>query len=613
MKREAKLILAAACFLALSYIAVFYYADSRQGPVARASCQRSADGFVLQFPRAQGGNRKLNVLNLRPGRISVKVRPRLEDMEFVTADNRIVRVGKVNDNLFQLTLGMNLVVRSLRLRPISSSISRIDVQISRKPVFSPGFALFQFTFLFLLAVLFLSAAFFLFSLVAGGGRLQGLAPGMLPAPLLALFLAVLLFIVLHPGAFLERFFPGGSPASVLNVLAFNGALALSLLALFFLFSGRSRGERLPFYLPLLFALPVWFVRIPFSIKASADSLLWVLNLTFQKTEISFAEALSLLLNKLTFFLFNLGARTKAAASLMTTGKLIGILFLFSLYLLINSFADLSYRKKLLFFLLFSIMPFSVLLFGFPEFRYYALPFLIFSFLFAKKYVGNDGGNIASLAAATVFAALAGLFHGTAYFSSPVILLLPLLKKKAAGTGIIAFHLRHYAAIVLAAGLVFASFLALVRLLGFDLLFNTVAGGFDGRQFIPFLPLDIHFPEAVNFLETGYFFSRGWMLLSTGAFVFLLFPGLWRGRAAMGTADIVLFLFGLSQLLIVFFWGFDNGVSEFDLYIAPPTMMYLFLIRCLAAELPDEKRGWKYIAVFSLFSPLLPLLLKMIER
>lgn len=613
MNRDIKTVLAAGFLLALSYLAVFLAAGSRQAQLAQASCRKTAAGFILEFKRPQGANRKLNVLNLRPGRIGITVKPKVNDVEFVTYDGRIVKADKVNDNLFQMTLDANLVVRSLRLLPKSGVINRIDVRISRKPVFAVFFILFQFVFLFLLIAVGLLTAYFLFSLVSRGKSLLQLAPGLLLSPLLLLLLAVFLYVILHLGGFLEQFFHGYSPRSVFRVLAFNSVLAISLLALFFLLSLRRKGGRLPFYLPVLFALPVAFIKIPFSIKASADSLLWVLNLTFHKMEISFAESLSLLLNKLTFYLFNLVAHTKAAASLIFTGKLIGVLFIFSLYLFVNSFADFSYKKKALFFILFSTLPYNVLLFGFPEFRYYALPFLMFSFLAAKKYVAEEKDGIAYLAAAAVFALLGGLFHGIAYFSFPVILLLPLLKARAgAGSDKRAFYLRHYAAIVLAGGLVFAVFLAGTRLLGFELQFNTVSGGFDGRQFIPFLPLDLHFPEAVNFLEAGYFFFRGWILLITGSFIFLFFPSLWKARVSLKTPDLVLFLFGLSQFLIVMFWGFDNGISEFDLYLVPPTMMYLFLIRCLLAAI-REKSGWKYILAFSLFSPLLPLVLKVIAR
>ena len=147
-----------------------------------------------------------------------------------------------------------------------------------------------------------------------------------------------------------------------------------------------------------------------------------------------------------------------------------------------------------------------------------------------------------------------------------------------------------------------TYLMIVRALGFNLLFNTMSGGFDGRRFISFLPRSSHFPWAVNFLEIGYFVSIGWIFFITGAFVFLAFPSRWKNLAPFTKLDFVLFLFGISQFMIVLFWGFDLGIREFDLYIAPTTLIYLFLTKSLIGKIPDDKSAWKYILVFSLFSP-----------
>ena len=40
------------------------------------------------------------------------------------------------------------------------------------------------------------------------------------------------------------------------------------------------------------------------------------------------------------------------------------------------------------------------------------------------------------------------------------------------------------------------------------------------------------------------------------------------------SDFILFLFGISQFLVVLFWGFDLGIQDFDLYIAPATLIFL---------------------------------------
>jgi hypothetical protein len=607
-----KIVFSIGFFLALSYIFVFYYADFRHSQTIKTFCQKTGDDYILYFKHSQRTNKKLNILNLRPGKITIKTHPKINNLEFVTYEDIIIKADKVNGNLFQKSIKKNLIVSSIRLFPKSSSIHRIDVNISRKPFFSIYFILFQFVFLFMLACIGLLTIYFLFSLIIKEKNIQNLSAKILLSPIVMLFLTVFIYFILNLDKFLNHFNLYYPLEFFYKTVLFNVGLALSLLALFLVLSLKRQGDKLPFYLPVFIALPVFFLKIPFSIQASADSLLWVINLTFHKIEISFAESLSLMLNKFSFYLFNLVTHTGAETSLIYTGKLIGILFIFSLFFFVNSFTIFSYKKKLLFFILFLTFGFNVLLFGFPEFRYYSLPFLMFSFLAAKKYIGDRNGNIKYLIGSAFLAVLAGLFHGIAYFSFPVILLLPLFKhKKDNGSKKSTFYLTQYSAIVLTVGMVFIIFLTAIKIFGFDLRFNTAVGGFDGRQFISFFPLDIHFPEAVNFLEVGYFISRGWILFITGSFIFLLFIYNWKKRVSLETSDFILFLFGLSQFLIVFFWGFDNGISEFDLYIVPPTLIYLFLIRYLLETIQSEKSGWKYIFIFSLFSPLYLLFVKVI--
>lgn len=608
-----KLMISLGIVFALAYLLVLFYADSRQNLVVETSCQKTGADYILYFKHSQRPNRKLNVLNLRPGQITIRTHPKIKSLEIVTYDDTVVKAEKVNDNLFRKYLKKNLIVSSIHLFPKSNSINRIDVSIQRKPVYSVALILLQFVFLFLLFCIGWLTLYFLYALVIQREGMQNLSPKMLLFPILTLFLSLFVYFALHLGEFLNHY-NGYRPFQFLSrIVLFNAGLAIALLFLFSVFSLRRQGEKLPIYLPVIIALPVFFIKIPFSITASADSLLWVLNLTFNQMEISFAESLSLLLNKFSFYLTKLVTPIGAETSLVYTGKLMGILFIFSLFFFINSFTAFSYKKKLLFFVLFLTFAFNILLFGFPEFRYYSLPFLMFSFLAAKKYVDDREGGLKYLIVSAFLAVLAGLFHGTAYFSFPAVLLLPLFKRPDGENKKSVFYLKQYSAIFLSVGIVFIIFFSLIKIFGYDLRFNTAVGGFDGRQFISFLPRNIHFPDAVNFLEIGYFSSRGWILFISGSFTFLLFISNWRKRVSLATSDFIFFLFGLSQFVIVLFWGFDNGINEFDLYLVPPTLLYLFLIRYLLATITSEKSAWKTICIFSLFSPLYPLLLKVIEH
>jgi hypothetical protein len=355
-------------------------------------------------------------------------------------------------------------------------------------------------------------------------------------------------------------------------------------------------------LPLLAGLPVAFAVVPFVTRAVGDSLLWVLNLGNGSPDISFAESLSLMINKIVFRYGRPLFQSSARMTLIYTGKIIGLLSIFALFRLVNSFAELSYRKKLLLFLLVLTFGFNVLFFGLPEFRYYPVPFLLFSVLSAQTYI-REGSSMKSLALAAFLAVVAGLFHGSAFFSFPVILLLPLLRPRRDGEDAsLKALVKPYALILITAGATFLAFLGSVRALGFNLLFHTAAGGFDGRRFISFLPADLHFPRAVNFLETGYFISRGWIFFITGAFIFLVLIVRWKKGFSLTRSDFLLFLFGVTQFLVVLFWGFDLGVREMDLYIAPTVILYVFLAKVLAGGVSDEKSAWKFILPFALLSP-----------
>ncbi len=135
-----------------------------------------------------------------------------------------------------------------------------------------------------------------------------------------------------------------------------------------------------------------------------------------------------------------------------------------------------------------------------------------------------------------------------------------------------------------------------KLFHFSILLHTARGGFDGKQFISLLPQNIHFPDAVVFLEPRYFLTRGWIFLISGSFVFLLYLNRWRKPMAAHTSDSVLALLALSQLFIIMFWNFDLGIFDFDLYIVPTSLVNLFLIQSLVESL-GPIAGLKYILSF----------------
>ncbi|HUU38590.1 MAG TPA: hypothetical protein VMW46_10380 [Candidatus Desulfaltia sp.] len=612
MSRRLKIIFLLGFILALSGVGAFYYLDYQRSQIVTATCTKTGDDFVMTFQRQGLKKRKFDILNLRPGLISIATRPEVNDVVLVTSESTIVKTEKKSGNLFQRSLRKNLIVSSIRLIPRSAATTMIDVVISRKPLVSPPFVLCQVVLLFAICCIVLLTIYFLYDIIFRRQTLQNLPFNMLGFQWIILFAIFFIFIALHLDEFLNHFDCSDPVRLFAKTALFNLILAIILTVLFFFFSLKPRGEKLPLIWAVFTSLPVLAIKIPFETRTGADTLLWILNLSKRSPYISFAESLSLMLNKLSFGFFNLFTRVGAKTTLTYTGKLMGVLFIFSLFFFINSFPDLSYKKKWLFFFLFFTFSFNILLFGFPEFRYYSLPFLVFSFLAAKKYVDERKDGLKYLLVAALLAVTAGLFHGTAYFSFPVILLLPLLKdREDNGAKKVPFFLKKYATILLAVGIVAFAFFILIKIFNFDLKFNTAAGGFDGRQFVSLFPENIHFPQAIVFLETGYFISRGWILSITGSFIFLFFLFQWRKKVTLKKSDFVLFLFGISQFVIVLFWGFDLGIREYDLYITPTTLLYLFLIRYLLGTMRSDKSAWKYIVVFSLFSPLYPLLAKIV--
>ena len=599
--RRVKIALIVAGVLALVYVGVVHYLDSKNRLIFKGACTNQ-DSYILSFKRLRQKKEKFWILNLRPGRILIETDQNADDVKLVTIDENAIPAVKVSDRLFIKEIRDNLIIGSILLVPQDDSINRINVRISREPVLSVLFVAYQIAFLFILISLGLLTILSLYGLTIERQSLKGPPFTTLVRLFLLLILAVFAFFVTNVDDVLD-FSGHPDPLKALRTsFLCNLLLAILLLALFLVFASLPRGQKLPIYLALLAGLPVVLYTIPFAAKSVGDSVLWILKLVKGNTDISFAESLSLVLNKLFFRYARSLIHVNARTTLIYTGKIMGLLSILSLFWLINSFEELSYKKKLLLFFLLLTFGFNVLFFGLPEFGYYPIPFLVFSVLSAQKYI-RGGASTKPLMLSAFLAVIAGLFHGAAFFSFPIILLLPLIKHGRNGEERSwSSFLKPYALILITAGMTFLVFFVIVKALGFNLLFHTAAGGFDGRPFISFLPADIHFPRAVNFIEIGYFISRGWIFFITGAFVFLIFLIRWKKGLALTRPDFILFLFGISQFLIVFFWGFDLGVREFDLYIAPTTLIYVFLAKTLVGSFSDDKSGWIYILAFALFSP-----------
>jgi hypothetical protein len=608
MKPRLKSILALAAVLALFYIAAFYYLDLKSDLVISRPCLKKGDDFILLFKRPKLDKPKFWILNLRPGQILIKTDQRVTDIEIETYKGNIVKPEKVTNQLFAKRIKTNLIISSIKLIPYDSSINKINIIVQRKPSISIPFVFYQFLFVFILFFICSLTIYFLYYLIFKKDSIQNLSSKPLVYSFITLILIIFVYFALNIGKILGHLVP----SQPFNLILFNAAMAVLMIFLYYVFCLNPKGKKLPLRFPVILSLPIIFYKLPFLLEASGDALLWIINLKDRWTDLYFAESLSLLINRLSFDFINSITLIKAKTVLMYTGKLMGVLFLFSLFVFINSLDTFTYKKKLLLFILLLTFSFNVLLFGFPDFAYYSVPFLIFSLLSAQKFMRSSTKDIRYLAFSAVLVIVGGLFHGSAYFSFPVILLLPVLKyAKNSNTIKISVYIKQYLAIILSSGMITFLFFMLLKILGFNLIFNKAAGGFDGRQFISFIPININFPEAVNFMEVGYFLSRGWIFFISGSFLFLLLLFNRKKTEPLTMPDFLLLLFGISQFLIVLFWGFDLGIQDFDLYIAPTTLLFLFLLKYLVGLKQPNRYDWIYILVFSLFSPIYLLISKVI--
>jgi len=505
-----------------------------------------------------------------------------------------------------MKLSDNLNVQSIRFSPSSPSIRQFGVSIQRKALFVFPLLLFQ---MLLLCILFCTAFLGARTLFTSRPGIQiGTERSLHPLRLtiISLIGIFFLYILSHPKTFWGHYGLIKPSFHFLgNILLFNLFLAASFIILYYLVTTRITGKSMPLLLVVPLSMPIALTQIPFTMKTSADSLLWMLNLLSRSPEISFSEFLSLTLNKALLTFYNLFFEVSEKQSIILTGKLMGIFIILSLLILINTFDQFSLKKKTLTFLLFSSMSFNILPFGFPEFRYYSVPFLLLFLAVSRKYLAETGENPGHLFTAAFLITIAGLFHGLAYFSFPTVLILPVLKHrltKKSGS-----YCKQYGLILLSVISSFLILLIICKLFHFSILLHTARGGFDGKQFISLLPQNIHFPNAVVFLEPRYFLTRGWIFLISGSFVFLLYLNRWRKPLAAHSSDSVLALLALSQLFIIMFWNFDLGIFDFDLYIVPTSLVNLFLIQSLVESLGPDPPAWKYILSFSGFSMIYPLM------
>ena len=169
-----------------------------------------------------------------------------------------------------------------------------------------------------------------------------------------------------------------------------------------------------------------------------------------------------------------------------------------------------------------------------------------------------------------------------------------------------FCLRDF--LLAAAGLALPMFLllAIIALSGYRTVFFTALGGAGGGKFVEIFPNLLRYWNDKIFLEKSYLFLRGWIFLGGFPAPLILF-GLRRAkRNKLSLADALFFLMAALQMVIVLFWGFDLNVKDFDLYMAPLTLLSLFLLKTIVdgeSGRESTARALWLILIFALASPI----------
>jgi hypothetical protein len=591
----------AAFLLTLCYISLYYCLDSRQKVLREQSCEKGGSGFVFK-PQ--------EYLRLRaPAKIFFLFDRSIDRMKIEWKENRVVSPKRISDRCFFLGIEDDLHVARINLTTRTGTPGNLMLRIGRKPLIRVPLLLFQFAIAFLLAwFVVVMARWMLTCFNRKNGEDSDDSGWMFRTGvfLISLFFA---YVLLHPAPYLQLFREWKTP--LCRALGVNLGYAVFLVVLYFMLSRRPKAR---IALPFVFGLLILLLTPAFKLEVCGDAQEWLRIIRsvpvgfgrYDATTISFAESLSQLLGKaLLAWMRPLFNRLGPAAVYIVLAKTMGIFYLIMLYRFVFGEDRFGHHQKLLFFLLAASLPAGAFFLGYPEFAYYALPFLLLSFILASRYLARPRSSHLLLLSAIAIT-VGGLFHGSAFFSLPALLILPFLKmKRFPEPRPVRFCLRGFLLVAAGVALPVLLLLAIVSLLGYRIVFYTALGGAVGGKFVWMLPtLPRHWNDKI-FLDQGYLFLRGWIFLVGFPAPLVLFGFRRARRIQISPADSLFFLMAALQMLIVLFWGFDLNIKDFDLYMAPLTLASLFLMKIIVDSESDREstaRSLWLILIFTLASP-----------
>jgi hypothetical protein len=289
----------------------------------------------------------------------------------------------------------------------------------------------------------------------------------------------------------------------------------------------------------------------------------------------------------------------------------GVLTLFALTILVSGEKGLPREKKALFLILASTFGFHAFFFGYPEFAYYSLPFLLTAAVSARRYLDPEDGRNLDLVLTAVWTAVAGLFHGASWIVLPAVFLLPLFRKRPEGqpSGLGTWIGGWVSAGMAAAAVLFVAF-GTARALGLAVSFQNALGGGDHGMFVDFFSGRTTISSGILVFEQRYLWERTWALFLAIPLPLIVWAALSLRKMKENASNRFWLMAGSFLLVIFYFWNFDLGYRDFDLYTVPLILIALFLMKSILDTRVESGAAWwepALVFFFALMSPALLIL------
>jgi len=500
---------------------------------------------------------------------------RLEDTEF----------QKISDRHFWIPVKEDFQEWVMEFLPRKKDLSALNLRVVFNPDLRPSIILFQLASGLLMVLLLASTAIVLIKVFIFPRRPFS---GDLRRVLFfygGLLLVFSMYAAVHPGVYRNLF--RRLDVRLWKVALFNMAAAVAIVLLYEIFKkNRLRLIWLPLLISLFF-LPLLF-RYKFPV--CGDALIWISFIENPNLFFFSSEFLAMALSRMLYQGFQaIGLQISPSLSLVLPGKAAGVLYFFALYFLVESEKTWSNEKKVLFYLMALILPVNVFFLGYPEFAYHPLPFLLLAILFSEKYLSRPQAR-GYLALSAGCVAIAWLFHASAFVVIPALICLPVFKYVRDCSRVF-FTTLHRAIDLGLIVLILACIIGIVVLINtkYTIFMGNIQGGGDRDMFVEFFQTSRLEKGGLILLEIGYLWHAGWIALTSVPFaLFAFLPTLkrWQPNA---TKDFLIFLFAIPQVLLVLLWNHDLGFRDFDLYMAPLTLMNLLFVKAVA-EATEERYG-----------------------